>query len=112
MTKNRTKLAIAVAALAVAAGGIGTYAYAGGSDDADENVTGPSADRARQAALARLGGGTVTSVEREDEGGAMWEVEATRKSGATVEVTLDASYRVLGVDADSEDEAGDSGDSD
>ena len=105
MNRNRTLLAIGVAVVAVAAGG-GAYAYAGGGDDGEGTATGPGADRARQAALAHLGGGTANEVERGDEEGA-WEVEVTKSNGDTVDVHLDTSYKVLSVEGDDENEAGD-----
>lgn len=105
MLKRRNILAIGVAAFAVAAGG-GAYAYAGGGDDGEGNATGPGADRARQAALTHLGGGTANEVERGDEEGA-WEVEVTKSNGDTVDVHLDTSYKVLSVDGDNENEVGD-----
>ncbi len=105
MITRRNKLAIGVAAIAVAAGG-GTYAYAGGGDDGEGTATGPGADRARQAALAHLGGGTANAVERDNEKGATWEVEVT-KGGKPVDVRLDANFKVIVVDDDSESESGD-----
>ena len=98
-------LAIGVALVAVAVGG-GAYAYASGGDDGEGTATGPGADRARQAAVAHLGGGTANEVERGDEEGA-WEVEVTKSNGETVDVHLDTSYKVLSVEGDSEDDAGD-----
>ena len=106
MTRNRTLLAIGIALVAVAVGG-GAYAYAGGGDDGEGNATGPGADRARQAAVAHLGGGTANEVERGDEEGA-WEVEVTKSNGETVDVHLDTSYKVISVEGDSENESGDS----
>jgi hypothetical protein len=103
MTRNRTLLAIGIALVAVAVGG-GAYAYAGGGEG---NATGPGADRARQVAVAHLGGGTANEVERGDEEGA-WEVEVTKSNGETVDVHLDTSYNVLSVEGDSENESGDS----
>ena len=98
-------LAIGVALVAVAVGG-GAYAYASGGDDGEGTATGPGADRARQAAVAHLGGGTANEVVRGDEEGA-WEVEVTKSNGETVDVHLDTSYKVLSVEGDSEDDAGD-----
>ena len=106
MVKNRNRLAIGMAVAAIAAGG-GAYAWAGGGDDGDVNVTGPGADRARQAALAHLGGGTANAVERDSENGATWEVEVTKSDGSTVDVRLDANHKVVVVEGDSEDESGD-----
>ena len=98
MVRNRTKLALAIAAVAVVAGG-GAYAYAGGGDDGEGNYNGPGADRARAAALA------ANAVERNDEDAA-WEVEVT-KDGKTVDVHLDADYKVVGTEGDSENEGPD-----
>ena len=98
-------LAIGVALVAVAVGG-GAYAYASGGDDGEGTATGPGADRARQAAVAHLGGGTANEVERGDEEGA-WAVEVTKSNGETVDVHLDTSDKVLSVEGDSEADAGD-----
>jgi hypothetical protein len=93
----------AVAGVAAALGlGGAAWAVAGGGDDDGASVTGPQADAARAAALAHLGGGAVGAVERDDEDGATWEVEVTRPDGTTVDVRLDAAYRVVVVEDDSE----------
>jgi hypothetical protein len=100
----RKRLIRSAAGLAVL-GGLafgGTALATGGGDSA----TGPAADEARAAALAHLGGGTASSVERDSEDGATWEVEVTRSDGSTVDVRLDASYGVVAVEGDSETGAG------
>ena len=89
--------------MALAAGGVG-YAQAGGDD---ENVTGPDAQRAKGAAEAIAGGGRAVGVEREDEGGAAWEVEVER-DGKTVEVKLTGDFKRAGVETD--DDSGSKGD--
>jgi uncharacterized membrane protein YkoI len=77
----------------------------GAGDNADDpQVTGPEADQAKAAALAETGGGTVGSVQRDDSTG--WEVEITKPDGSTVDVSLDAAYKVLGVDAETGDTTG------
>lgn len=106
MNRNKRTLVIGIAALAVVAGG-GAYAYAGGGDDGEGTASGPGADRARRAALAHLPGGTVNAVERDNEKGATWEVEVRKSNGDTVDVRLDANYKVIAVDGDNESEAGD-----
>ena len=75
MTRRRKLLIGGALVLALSAGGVG-YAQAGGDDD--ENVTGPDADRAKQAAVAVAGGGRAVGVEREDEGSAAWASSASR----------------------------------
>ena len=41
-------------------------------------------------------------VERDSEDGATWEVEVRKPDGSSVDVRLDASYRLVKVEADSE----------
>jgi hypothetical protein len=100
--------AVVAVAVALALGGA-AWAIAGGGDDDGPSYTGPGAAQAKAAALAQTGGGTVNAVEKDDEE-SKWEVEVTRPDGATVDVQLDAGYRVVGVDSDSGNESGDGGD--
>jgi len=91
----------------------GKVAQAGKSDDNKEGkATGRVAQHARAAALRLLPGGTVNSVERDSENGATWEVEVTKTNGKTVDVRLDAAYKLVVIEDDSEandaqDDAGD-----
>jgi len=101
--KKITALTAVTTALAL---GGATWAIAGSGDDA--SVSGPNADKAKAAALAKLGGGTANSVERDNEDGATWEVEVT-KNGRTVDVRLDAAYKVIVVEGDSEQNDGQDG---
>ena len=61
-------------------------------------------DRARQAAEAAVPGATAREVEREanddDNPNSAYEVELTRPNGATVEVDLDADFKVLATQRD------------
>lgn len=106
MRPRMIKIGAAVVVLAALAGG--GIAWATAADD-DQNVTGPAANRARAAALAYVGDGQVIGVERESESGGVWEVEVTRPDGSTVEVVLDAGYRVMS--SGSEEDRDDSGES-
>lgn len=81
---------------------VGGVAVAGAGDDGDGHVTGPDADKATAAALDATGGGTANSVERDSENGAVWEVEVTRPDGTTVDVRLDAQFKVVVIEGDSE----------
>jgi uncharacterized membrane protein YkoI len=73
-------------------------------DDADTPASGAAADRARQAAEAAVSGATAREVEREagddDNPGSAYEVELVRPNGSTVEVDLDAGFKVLATDRD------------
>ncbi len=105
----RTLVIAAALALLVALGGAG-IAYANGADS-EEQLTGSDAQKAKSAALAAVGGGTVTEVERDDgdDGygtSGVYEVEVERADGTQVEVHLDGHNNVVGQEAD-EDGAND-----
>jgi uncharacterized membrane protein YkoI len=96
-------IAAAVVAMLVALGGAG-IAYANGGDS-EEQLTGPEAEKAKSAATAAVGGGTVTEVERDDgddgySTSGVYEVEVTREDGSQLEVHLDGDYNVVGQEAD------------
>ena len=101
MNRRVLKFAAAGAVVAALALGGAAWAIAGGGDDDGPSVTGHDADRAKAAALARVGG-TANAVGRDSEDGATWEVEVTKANGETVDVRLDASFKVVTVEGDSE----------
>ena len=92
-------IAAAVVAMLLALLGAGiAYANAG---DSEEQLTGPEAEKAKSAAIAAVGGGTVSEVERDDgNGSGAFEVEVTRDDGSQLEVYLDGDYNVVGQQAD------------
>ena len=90
--------------LALSAGGVGAAVAAGGGEDANEQVSGPAADRAREAALAAHPG-TANAVERDSENGGTWEVEITGNDGKTVDVRLDENYKVVFIEGDGENDS-------
>ena len=99
----------AVAVLGVGAAGA-AYAVGGGSE---EQVTGPDAEQASQAALDAVGGGTVTEVEYQDSDGAgTYEVEVEQADGSQVEVHLDDAFQEVGAAADDDTGEGPEGDDD
>jgi hypothetical protein len=102
MNARMLKTAAAITVVAALAFGGAAWAIAGSGDD-DSNYTGPGAAEAKAAALAHVGGGTANAVEKDDEEGA-WEVEVTKAAGGTVDVHLDESFDVVGVEGDSENE--------
>jgi CO dehydrogenase/acetyl-CoA synthase gamma subunit (corrinoid Fe-S protein) len=102
MKIERKHIAVGATVLALSAAGVGVAVAGGQSGDAKEQVSGPGADRAREAALAHHPG-TANSVERDGENGATWEVEITGNDGRTVDVRLDEHYRVVAVEGDGED---------
>ena len=118
MTRSRKLALVLAAAVGVGAGGLGIAEAVGQapSDDADEQVTGAGAERARSAAVDAVGGGRVVGLEREDERGVAWEVEVVRGDGSEVEVELDGSFARVSVDreaaGDDADDADDADDTD
>jgi len=82
-----------------------------GDDNADDRGTGTgtgtgddapiSADErssAEQAALAEVGSGTVTELDRSDDADHAWEVEVTTDDGRDIDIELDANFTVVKVD--------------
>ena len=104
---RRYLIGIVGGAVVILAAAIGT-AFAGSTDE--ENVTGPEADAAIEAALVITGGGTAKEVELDSEDGAVWEVEVTRPDGVSVDVRLDADYGLVVVEEDSEEDGEDDDD--
>ena len=95
----RTLVIAGAVAMLLALGGAG-IAYANGGDS-EEQLTGPDAQKAKSAAIAAVGGGTVTEVERDDGNGTgVFEVEVKRDDGSQVEVHLDRDLNVVGQEAD------------
>ena len=82
----------------VSGGGAGDENETAETEDADgqegdASLTGASADKAAEAALAKTGGGTVLAVESDDDG-AGYEVEIRKSDGSEAEVELDGSFAV------------------
>ena len=102
MKITRKHIAVGGLVLAVSAGGVGAAVASGTSGDSREQVSGPGADRAREAALS-YHPGTANSVERDSENGATWEVEVTRTNGQVVDVRLNGSYKLVAIEGDFEE---------
>ena len=95
-------MAIGAAVVAALALGGAAIAGAGGAFDDETPLEGSELAKASAAALKATGGGSVNDTERDSEQGATYEVEVTKPDGSTVDVRLDASYRVVAIDSDSE----------
>jgi hypothetical protein len=101
MTRGQTLLIAGAAAVVLAAGGVGIAQAVGG--DSEEQVTGPEANRAKEAAIQAIGEGRAVGVERGDDGGA-WEVEVVGPDGSEVEVNLSGDLERVG--GETEDDRG------
>jgi uncharacterized membrane protein YkoI len=102
MKITRKHIAVGGLVLALSAGGVGAAVASSTGEDAKEQVSGPGADRAREAALA-IHPGTANAVERDSENGATWEVEITGRDGKTVDVRLDQDYKLVVIEGDGGD---------
>jgi hypothetical protein len=92
---------IVLVALALTGGAIAVDSQTNDEDSA----TGPDADRAAAAALAHLGSGTVSEIERDPEGARVWKVEVVNDAGNVVDVELDGNYQVVHNPDDDSDDA-------
>lgn len=106
--KKRTKLLIGGGTL-VAVLAVGTGVGIAASGDDDRPLTGTALERATEAALEHVGGGTVLETEAGD-GGAAYGVEIRLDDGSVVEVELDRDFQVAGAAAD--DDGSDAGQAD
>ena len=98
---RKTVIVVGVLAAVAAIGGGGGLAAAGDGDDdeTERPITGTALARAEAAALAHTGGGRVSDTEVGDEE-SMYEVEVTLPGGDQVDVQLDASFAVVGSEAE------------
>jgi Spy/CpxP family protein refolding chaperone len=96
--------------------------HAGEEHGGEQQLTGPDATRAKQAALAKVGSGRVTDVSSEKadpnepkeakeageqadpayESRIAYDVEVTKADGSSVDVHLDKQFSVLGTEVDTE----------
>jgi len=104
MPKRMKQALVAGAALATIGLGAAALVQASGSSEKDDaNVTGAQAEQAKAAALRVTKGGTAGAVERDGDGGALWEVEVTKPGGATADIELDANLKVVADEQDADE---------
>ena len=103
------------AAIAAGAAALSATAFAGPAAEGqpgppvvepEVSITGDALASASAAALAAVGGGTVTQTEVGDEE-SYYEVEVTRDDGSQVDVHLDRSFNVTDQSADGGSDGGD-----
>lgn len=104
MRKKTIVIAGAASAAVLALGGTGiAYAVTDGFDGSD-NLSGSDLDRASSVAIDEIGGGSVTSADRDDDGGiTTYDLDLIGSDGVEYEVTLDDGFTVLKVDRDDDD---------
>jgi hypothetical protein len=62
-------------------------------------LTGDTAAKVGQAALAKVSGGTIERVETDADGNAAYEAHMTRSDGSRVTVYVNKSFEVVGTQA-------------
>jgi hypothetical protein len=62
-------------------------------------LTGDTAAKVREAALAKVSGGTIERVETDADGNAAYEAHMTRSDGSRVTVYVNKSFEVVGTQA-------------
>jgi uncharacterized membrane protein YkoI len=104
--KNRaSRLLMGVAALAALALGGATVASAvsngnGSAQRSDETaLTGDTAAKVKDAALAETGGGTVERVETDADGHAAYEAHVLKTDGTRVTVYVNKQFEVVGTES-------------
>jgi uncharacterized membrane protein YkoI len=90
---------LVIAALAIVIGVVSAGFTIAANGDDDQPLTGSTLERAKNAALAHTGGGTVIETEAGDDGAA-YGVEVRLDDGSQVEVNLDTDFQVIGSEAD------------
>ena len=102
--KRKTRIittSIAAAAIVVGAGA--AYAVAAGDGEGLDNE---NMQRARDAALAEAGGGTVTEIESDDGG---YDVEVRLDDGTEIEIELGNDFTVRATESGQVDDGDDDG---
>ena len=101
---GKPRILIIVGVIVLVFAGIGAAIAVGSDDDTEAPITGVELEKASEAAITHVGGGTVTDTEVEDEE-SYYEVEVTREDGSQVDVQLDENFNVVGVEEeDGEDD--------
>ncbi len=99
MNKRMVKIGAAIVVVGALAGGGLAWGTAADDDATDTPITGSALAKAKAAALAHTGGGSVTGTEVGDEE-SYYEVEVTLDDGSQVDVQLDESFDVVGSEDD------------
>jgi hypothetical protein len=121
--KNMLLIVLSITALALGGSAIAGAASGGGGSSSSNNsnnsparsanrppaglppqrsdetlLTGDTAARVREAALAKVSGGTIERVETDADGHAAYEAHMVRSDGSRVTVYVDKSFNVVDVE--------------
>jgi uncharacterized membrane protein YkoI len=119
--KNMLLIVVSITALALGGSAIaGAASGGGGSNSSNSNsparsanrppaglppqrsdetlLTGETAARVREAALAKVSGGTIERIETDADGHAAYEAHMTRSDGSRVTVYVNKAFEVVSVE--------------
>jgi len=117
--KNVLLIILSIAALALGGSAIAGAASGGGGSNSSANnssarpqapaglppqrqdetlLTGDTAAKVREAALAKVSGGTVDRIETDADGHAAYEAHMTRSDGSRVTVYVNKAFEVVSVE--------------
>jgi hypothetical protein len=71
----------------------------GGQRSDETPLTGDTATKVRQVAVAKVGGGNVERVETDADGHAAYEAHIIKQDGSPVTVYVDKQFDVVGVES-------------
>ena len=71
----------------------------GGQRSDETLLTGDTAAKVKEAALAKVAGGTVVRVETDADGNAAYEAHMTKSDGTPVTVYVDKEFNVVSVES-------------
>ena len=71
----------------------------GGQRGDETPLTGSDLSKVREAALAKMSGGSIVRVETDADGNAAYEAHMTKADGTPVTVYVDKSFNVVGVES-------------
>jgi hypothetical protein len=118
--KNVLLIVLSITALALGGSAIAGAASGGGGSNSSGNnssgrpqapaglprqrpdetlLTGDTAAKVREAALAKVSGGTIDRVETDADGHAAYEAHMTRSDGSRVTVYVNKAFEVVGVES-------------
>lgn len=109
MRKKTLIIAGSAAAVALVLGGTGIAFAATDGFERSDALTGTDLDRASEVAIAEIGGGVVTSAERDGDSVSTYELDLVGDDRAEYEVRLSSDFTVLSVERDGDERRGDDG---
>ena len=98
-TSSTSGAAATIATTAPAAAAPSAQQPWGGQRSDETLLTGDTAAKVTQAALAKVPGGTIVRIETDADGNALYEAHMTKSDGTPITVYVDKGFNVVGTAA-------------